>query len=74
MKYYVLVVTGGIEPDLRGPFETRKARDAEAFRIHALTNEDDGVFQLGVSGTGKLTVSSYSAAFFRRNRKDEEEE
>jgi hypothetical protein len=64
-KYYLLDVAGGIEPTVRGPYETEAAQDAEAKRIRREDQgEDDCLFWAVVDKGGNLTAGAYAGRFF----------
>lgn len=64
IKYYLIEVSGGVEPFAQGPFETEDERDEIAKKIHAGQDEDDFLFWADVNERGVLTVGSYMAGFF----------
>ena len=56
---YLLHVWGDVQPILKGPYKSEKARNyAAKFVDHAQPDLKDGVFLLDIVN-GKLTVSSY---------------
>jgi hypothetical protein len=64
-KLYLIDVEGGIEPTVRGPYETEEKQDAEARRIRREDQGDDDVlFWARVSVNGELEVGAYSGGFF----------
>ena len=68
--YYVLIVLGDIEPELRGPYRDAEDRDLAAKQHRKRdVSENDGIFWLDVGEHGKPEVGSYSGGFF-----DEESE
>ncbi|MBA4372270.1 MAG: hypothetical protein C0402_05360 [Thermodesulfovibrio sp.] len=69
-KYYLLDVVDGIEPTVRGPYQTEEDQESEAKRIRKEEqSEDDCLFWAKVDEDGNLTVGAYSGGFFM----DEEE-
>ena len=63
-KYYLLVVEGGVEPSVQGPYQTEDERDRAAKEIHREQEEDDGLFWADIDEGAVLTVGSYTAGFF----------
>jgi hypothetical protein len=74
VTYYLLVIHGDVEPELRGPYKSEAGRDRAAKR-HRLTDpeKEDGLFPLDVPDTfpemvakngNKPEISTYSGAFF----------
>ncbi len=55
MKYYVLLITSGVDAEAVGPFDTAAARDTKAHAIvrapdfHA---EYDSIFRMNIGGEG----------------------
>ena len=64
IKYYLIEVSGGVEPFAQGPFKTEHERDEIARKIHAGQDEDNCLFWADVNDRGVLTVGSYMAGFF----------
>lgn len=62
--YYLLVVEGGVEPSVIGPYRTSDERDRAAKQIHGRQKEDDGLFWADLGKTAVLTVGAYTAGFF----------
>jgi hypothetical protein len=62
--YYLLVIEGGVEPFLRGPYQTEDERDNAAKQVRRSCDEDDGLFYADIDETALLNVSAYTAAFF----------
>ena len=60
---YLLVVSGGVEPETFGPYDLEETRDKVAREIHANLSEEDGLFGLDVKD-GVPHVWSYIAGFF----------
>ena len=54
----------GVEPFVRGPFQTEDEREEVAKQIHGTQEEDDSLFWADVDQTGKLIVGPYLAGFF----------
>jgi hypothetical protein len=61
-RFYLLMIRGGVEPDLRGSYETGERRDyaARTLRQHPA----DSAFALDVDAQGVPTITEYSAEFF----------
>jgi hypothetical protein len=69
-KRYLLSVDGGIEPQLHGPYQTEKSRDAAARRIHAGQDDaTDALFWLDVGAWGKPIVGTFSGRFWEHEDK-----
>lgn len=62
--YWLVVMEGDIEPDLRGPFASDDER-GEAAKKHRRSdpNMEDGLYPLNVTD-GKPCMGSYSGRFF----------
>lgn len=60
-RYYNVLIVGGTDPELFGPYKTRKARDDDAKCIwqEKARQEYDGLFRATVDSRGKLTVSPF---------------
>jgi hypothetical protein len=54
-KLYLLIIEGGVEPEVRGPYKTDKARLKEARKIRE-NSDEDGVFRAEVDAKGNLQV------------------
>ena len=54
-KLYLLVIVGGVEPEVRGPYKNDKARLKEARKVRG-NSDEDGVFRAGVDAEGNLKV------------------
>jgi hypothetical protein len=53
MKYYVLLITSGVDAEAIGPFDTPAARDSnakEAARASDFHAEYDSIFRMNVGG------------------------
>ena len=62
ISYYILLIHGDIEPEVRGPFDSGEARDQEAKALRADDSDmDNGIFSLDC--TGKPEVKAYSGGF-----------
>lgn len=61
--YYLLVMHGDVEPELRGPFERAELRD-DAAREHRCADpaKCDGLYRLDVLEGGVPTVCAYAGA------------
>jgi hypothetical protein len=56
-RLYVVTVTGGIHPEVHGPFSNEDERQAEAERLHAAQDpETDAVFLAAVNADRELSV------------------
>jgi hypothetical protein len=62
--YYLLVIEGGVEPFLRGPYQTEDERDNAAKQIRRSCDEDDGLFWADIDEAALPTVGAYGTAFF----------
>jgi hypothetical protein len=62
MRKYAILVTGGIEPELAGPFDTITERDQAAKKFRN-SDEDNIAFWLNITEKGVPTVGSYSGLF-----------
>ena len=62
--YYLLVIEGGVEPFLRGPYQTEDERDNAAKQIRRSCDEDVGLFWADIYEAALLTVNSYGAVVF----------
>lgn len=62
--YYLLVVEGGVEPSVQGPYQTRDVRDNAAKQIRGRQEADDGLFWADIDEVAVLTVGAYAAGFF----------
>ena len=62
---YLLIVVGGIEPMIKGPFLNEERRDtvAKVYRNDDEWHDEDGIFMLTVKD-GKPEVDTYSGGFF----------
>jgi hypothetical protein len=65
-KYFLLEVEGGVEPTIRGPYYTRRARDNAAKEFRRMQQEDDSLFWADINEAAVLTVGAYTAGFFWR--------
>lgn len=73
-RMYVMLVEGGIDPELFGPFDDEEEVLLEALRRHALSDaECDAVFVL-VQHDGALTVQTYGTGITTRLAGDSWEE
>jgi hypothetical protein len=59
--WYLLLIHGGIEPELLGPFASEEERDKQAQELHK-RNDEDVILSLN-SGTPAINVTDYSAGF-----------
>lgn len=62
--YYLLITQGGVEPSVRGPYQSEKERDNAAKQIRGKQEEDDGMFWADIDRLAGLSVGSYPASFF----------
>ena len=60
-KHYNVLIVGGTDSELYGPYKTRKRRDADAKRIwqDEARQECDGLFRATVDSKGRLSISSF---------------
>jgi hypothetical protein len=61
---YLLVVEGGVEPSVQGPYQTEDERDHAAKQIRRTQEEDDGLFWADIDDAAVLTGGAYTAGFF----------
>jgi hypothetical protein len=75
MKFYLMVVLGDVEPEIRGPFATAEGRDADAV-THRRGDPSmrDGLYMLDVDANGKPTIGAYSGGFFDESAETPETE
>jgi hypothetical protein len=66
-KFYLLIIRGDVEPELKGPFPTGKMRDAYALKYRKVRdkNADEGLYPLDQDDNGNLSVDAYSGGFFK---------
>lgn len=57
-RHFLLVVFGDVDPVMRGPFKTAKARDGAAFKHRHAHGSDDGLYRL--TSRGKVVVTPFS--------------
>lgn len=63
--YYLLVMVGDIEADLKGPFDTTDDRDMAALQHrNSDPDGDDGLHMVDITKGAALTISDYSGGFF----------
>ena len=62
-NHYVVHVVGCTDPELVGPYTTRKYRDNKARFIRNDNTDEDAVFWLDVSSNGRVEIGAYSNAF-----------
>ena len=67
LKYYCVVMIGGLEPVLHGPYETEDFLDTVIKAVHASLDEDDNLFGLGVDETCQVYAWTYSNGFFEED-------
>jgi hypothetical protein len=66
--FYLLVVEGDVDPDIKGPYASQALRDQAARAHRARHGEDDGIYMLDVNADGEPQVSAYSGAFFKQRQ------
>ena len=71
VQFYLLVVVGDVEPELRGPFDTEEERDGVAFDYRRDNGDEDGLFPLDILPDCTPRVGSYTNGFFMSD--DDEE-
>lgn len=80
--FYIVVVHGGVEPELVGNFASREFRDETAKLIHANNDpedktdfdpDEDGMFALDITD-GIPDMWAYSGGFFMDDEDEDEEE
>ncbi len=69
-SYFVVFVWGDVDPSLEGPFETEDERDAKAREIRRNEGDENGIYWLDLTESGKLEVGPYTGGFLD----DEEDE
>lgn len=69
--YYLLLVHGGVEPSVHGPYQTSDERDNAAKEIHERQTEDDGLFWADIDEVEAPTVGAYTAGFFWQDSTEE---
>ena len=70
-NHYLLEVEGGVEPILRGPYNTKHERDNAARQIHRRQQDDDSLFWADIDETGTLIVGTYTAGFFWQESRED---
>lgn len=56
-RFYILVIQGGTEPSLEGPYDSAKQRDRAARKTwKTLTHGEDNLFKANVDEHGNLSV------------------
>jgi hypothetical protein len=60
-KFYLIVISGGVEIDHRGPFESELIRDTEAKALWIYMNpaNSDNIFKLNTDEDGRITTGVY---------------
>jgi hypothetical protein len=69
---YLVQMIGGLEPEIRGPFQTEDKRDRAAKKVHEIMKEEDNIFALDIdiqlNPKGGLEIRpstfTYSGGFF----------
>ena len=65
MNYYLLVIWGGVEPGVVGPFKTEKERDDRAKEIKHLEWDKNGLFTFETEkNIPEIEFGTYSGGFF----------
>ena len=64
---YLLVVEGGVDPSVQGPYQTEDERDHAAKQIRRRQKEDGGLFWADIDDAAVPTVGDYTAGFFRED-------
>jgi hypothetical protein len=59
-RYYVLEVTGGVDIEKYGPYETKVMRDRKARKVNNGVRDYDSVFWLDQKVDGSISVGCYS--------------
>lgn len=63
--YYLLIIVGDVEPELRGPFENELARDQAAKEYRGQDDEfPDGVFLMQTDSQIKPEIDTLAGDFF----------
>lgn len=64
MYYYLVFVYDDIDPEIRGPYLTKKTRDDVAVALRKKFGKDHGIYPLDIDGPGKPSIETYSGDFF----------
>lgn len=72
---YLVQMVGGLEPELRGPFQNEDKRDQAAKKVHEIMKDEDNIFALDIEiqinpgGTLEIRPSAftYSGGFFEES-------
>ena len=64
-ELYLLVIEAGIEPFLKGPYDTEEERLKEARRYRAV-DDDQGLFAVDVGGP--IDITSFTYGELRENQ------
>ena len=72
-EFYLLVIHGDVEPELRGPFDRAHLRD-EAARQHRRGDpaKEDGLYRLDVFDSGVPAVQAYGACELEDSNEESE--
>jgi hypothetical protein len=62
--HYLLAIEGGVEPSVRGPYQTEDERDHTAKEIHRRQAGNDSLFWADIDDVAVLSVGAYTAGFF----------
>lgn len=65
-QYFLLFIWGDVEPQLHGPFTSKKYRDDLAHRIRAKEGDKHGIYPVEIKQQ-KLYVGSYAGSFFEND-------
>ncbi len=57
MKFYIIAAEGAVEPELIGPFDTRRERDEAFEEIYDQQSEEDVLWSLDVTPGGVPVIS-----------------
>jgi hypothetical protein len=66
-KYYCLVLVGGLEPVLHGPYSSPKILERKVKALHNKIKDKDSLIGLVFGKDGIPEVWSYSAGFFEED-------
>lgn len=62
--HYVLVIRGGIEPELSPMCRSEKERNRLARKLHKESSDEDAILWLDIDNDGRPTVGSWPGKFF----------
>lgn len=72
--HFLLVIHGGVEPELLGPFEDDESRDSRARELHRGLEDDSTILTIDSASVTELEIGSYTGGFFEMNEEEMEEE